>query len=107
MFVSLFFASPFGPAIFAFKDRVDRLFSRQPAHFSHPYPFSVIVQVEINKLNVVVSGHTCSATISPIMKATNKATPRKLALSRSDSVTYSRTFDYYTIFGGLSYIVHF
>ena len=50
---------------------------------------------------------TRSATISPVMKATNKATPRKLALSRSDSVTYSRTFDYYTIFGRQSYMVHF
>ena len=32
------------------------------------------------------------------MKATNKATPIKLAVSRSDSVAYSRTFDYHTAF---------
>ena len=56
---------------------------------------------------IVVPGHTRSATILPIMKATNKATPRKLALSRSGSVAYSRTFDYYTKFGRQSYIVIF
>ena len=34
--VCLFFPSPFGPEMFASKDRVGRLFSRQPAHSTHP-----------------------------------------------------------------------
>ena len=80
-----FFLSPFGPEIFAPKDRAGRLFSRQPAHSPQPFSVIIIIQLEINKLNVVVPGHTRGATISPITKATNNAMPRKLALSRSDS----------------------
>ena len=101
-----FFPSPFGPETFASNDRAGRLFSRQPAH--SPQSFSVIIiiitQLEINKCCYLRS-YSRSATISPIMEATNKATTRKLALSRSDSVAYSRTFDYYTTFGRQSFKV--
>ena len=50
MFVFLFFPSPFGPEVFASKDRAGRLFSRQPAYSTHPFSVIILIQVEIDKI---------------------------------------------------------
>ena len=48
-----FFLSPFGPEMFASKDRAGRLFSRQPAH--SPQPFSVIILIQLEHKQMLLS----------------------------------------------------